>query len=157
MGKLADLGLSMASVKANQANEPLPKGRHPFVIEQYSETKTSAQSKTPDALMYKVALSRTGDPEDGGGKWVFDYIVIAGPRARDNLGKLKALCVATGTDEDIVDADDFDPNTEWGQENLVGRHVDAELTVGKATEEYPNPSNNVQAYYEHHYSDGDLL
>lgn len=157
-GKLAALGLRMTDVKANQGNEPLPKGKHPFLIERFEETAAGDTGKFPGALMYKVGLKRTGDKSvtEHAGKWCFDNILIAGERAEDNLGRLKALCLAAGVAEDVVNSDDFDPNTEWGEENLIGKHVDAEVYTTKASAEY-KAGNGIDSYHEHMFSDDDLI
>lgn len=156
MSKFQDLAVKMTDVEANQGSNPLPKSRYTFLVERYDESETGENSKVGGGeLMYKVGLSVQSNDQYNG-KWVFDYITMAGPRLNDNMGRLRGLLEACGTSEDDMAAPSFDPNTEWGQENVVGRVVEGDVYVTKASENF-SAGNGVEAYYQHEFTDADLI
>jgi cellobiose-specific phosphotransferase system component IIB len=155
MASLYDLGLNMTDIRSNEGIESLPRGRFSFEIARFEEAETSAEAKNPGALMYKVGLKCTG-PDQYSGKWVFDQIVLAGPRLRDNMGRLRALLEAAGIPTEEIDDQKFRPTTEWGQINLIGRTVDADVYPTPATDQY-RAGNGVSAYYSHEFGDAELL
>lgn len=150
----ADIGLKMTDVRANQGAEALPKARYVLRVERYTEGETSAEAKTPNTLCYKVGLKV--EAGDWAGKWVWDTITMGGDRFNDNVGRLRALFEACGITEDDMMVKGFDPNTEWGAENLVGKVVKAEVYTSKPSADFPNPSNGVTSYHEHEFTDADL-
>lgn len=153
MTKLSEAGIKMTDVKANQGAKPVPNGPYHCVIQKYSEGRGSPESKYPGALQYKVGLKiADGEHKE---RWIFDTLTVEGDKARDNSGRLRALFEACGIDGDTIDDSDFDPDTEWGESNILERHVIADVFATKETAEY-SAGNMVKAYHLYEFTDADL-
>lgn len=134
--------------------QPIPSGWRFLRIETWEETKTKG-GKAPGTLMYSSSFS-VCDGSEHDGRYVFDNFVMGGDRLRDTIARLKALLIAAGIDEDTINAKGFDPTTEWGAENLVGRQVDGKLAFKKATEDY-DAGNSIRDYRPHTFGEEDFL
>jgi len=142
----SDLGLRFADVKPGQGADPLPTNKYRLRIERWEETEADGSGKTPEgSLIYKVGFQVVGGEHDG--EWVFDQLIIAGVMASQNLGRLKGLAAAAGIAVKVYDSGDWDPDSEWGQENLVGKEVTGHVVYRKANAtKGTDAGNNIRKY-----------
>lgn len=153
MSKLADHGLSMTKVEANQGTKVPPRGPYHLRVEKFSEGECSEKAKFPGALQYKVGMKVADESSKYYGRWIWDSIPLSpeDDRYDEHMGRLIALFLACGIPEDDVRDEDADFGTdEWAQ-RVIGCEVRAEVYTQKPTEQFPKPGNGVESYHEYDF------
>lgn len=146
MRNMGDLGLSFADV---ETKDLIPNGKYHVRVERFEETETQG-GENPGTPMFKVGLSVVSGKYEN--RWVWDNLVVN----KGALWKLKSFLLALGISEEEIASEDFWPDEEYAEENIISKELDVRVGRKPASGEY-DEQNKVNGYAPHKFTDEDML
>lgn len=123
--------------------EPVPPGSYNATVYEIEATETSGSGKLPAGVtMIKVQFAIQDEPYEN--RRVFNNFVLPKPDEHENSARFMGTFVnflkGLGEDEDKLKAKGFDLSK---LDSLVGKECVIRVRIGKPTDEYPDPTNQL--------------
>lgn len=150
MPNMGELNLNIADVEVKDFGL-IPNGTYHCRVERMEEGETGPNSKAPGTPKFNVGVSVVGG-EKYLNRWVWDTLTMS----QKSLWKFKSLMEAIGIDESEYGADDFWPDEEWIEGNVIGAELDVSVGRQPASGDYEE-RNKVNSYKPHKFTDEDAL